>query len=351
MPSYPNNGLTNAELLKYLELPEDILTKLQVEQGDTFTAVANEFLSALFNKVLYQTVASADFANPFKKYDGFPVNFGDTIENIFVEIPKGYKYDKDATDPFARLNPSVKALYASINYEMQYESTIYDSLLRRACLNQYGFMNLIDTILGTLAKGMSIDEYFATIYMLNNADLYANGFEEIERGVDDAQTAAKITKTIINTVSSFKLPMTANNADHVMNVCSPDKCLLVIKYGLLNSINLDFLTGVFNLSKVDLLKNIIEVDGFQVQKPGDPDANPAVDPTLVGDDIDFIIIDSDALDMHVALQDGGMIYNPKGKYTNHFYNLWKVISFKHFHNARAFKLVDPTPSDSEGEGE
>lgn len=344
MPSYPNTGLTNAELLTYLELPETILTDLQVAQGDTFSATANQFLSALFNKVLYQTVSSADFSNPFKKYDGFPVNFGDTIENIFVEIPKGYKYNKDATDPFARVNPAVKALYASINYEMQYETTIYDSLLRRACLNEYGFMNLIDTILGTLAKGMSIDEYFATIYMLNNEDLYADGFEEIEKGDDDSQTAAKVTKAIIDTVSAFQLPMTANNADHVMNVCSPDKCLLVIKYGLLNSINLDYLTGVFNLSKVDLVKNIIPVDGFQVQKPGTTE----VDPALVGDDIDFIIMDSDALDCHVALQDGGMIYNPKGKYTNHFYNLWKVISFKHFHNARAFKLVDAA---TEGAGD
>ena len=342
---YPNLGLTNAELLKYLELPADLLTELQVAQGDTYTAKSNEFLSALFNKVLYQTVSAADFSNPFKKYDSFPINFGDTIENIFVEMPKGYKYDKDATDPFVRANPQVKALYASINYELQYETTIYDSLLRRACLNEYGFMNLIDTILGALAKAMSIDEYFATIYMLNNEDLFADGIEEIEKGSDDAQTAAIVTRTIIDAVSAFQKPMTANNKMRVMNTCKPEKCLLVIKYGLLNSINLDYLTGVFNLSKVDLVKNIITVDGFQVQKPGDDTANPATDPTLVGEDIDFMILDTDGFDNHVALQDGGMIYNPRGKYTNHFYNLWKIVSFKTFHNARAFKLVEPSASD------
>ena len=79
MANYPNTGLTNAQLLEYLELPADTLTKLATAQGDQYVAKSNQFLDALFNKVLYQSVASMEFANPFKKYDGYPVNFGDTI--------------------------------------------------------------------------------------------------------------------------------------------------------------------------------------------------------------------------------------------------------------------------------
>lgn len=331
MPSYPNNGvgLTNSELIEYLELPADTITKLQTAQGSDYQAVANQFLEALHNKVLYQTVASMNFTNPFKQFDSFPINYGDTIENIFVEMPKGYAFNKDATDPFTKVVPSVKALYATINYEMQYATTIEDALLRRACLSEYGFMSLIDSILGQLSKAMSLDEYFATIGMLNNKDLFAQGIEELSVGSTAAEKAKTVTETIVNTVSAYKLPMTTNNKLGVMQVSNPSDVLLIIKYGLLNSINLDYLTGVFNLSKVDLVKRIIEVDGFKV-------ANDSG--TLVGDDIDFMIIDTKAFDMHTALQDGGMIYNPKGKYTNHFYNLWKIMSFKYFYNARAFKL-------------
>lgn len=343
MPDYPNRGegLTNLELLEYLELPADVLTALQTAQGAEYVAKANEFLSALVNKVLYQQVASLDFTNPFKKYDGFPINFGDTIENIFVELPKGYKYNKDDTNPFAKVLPSVKAIYASINYELQYETTINDSLLRRASLGNYGFMNLIDTMLAQLSKSMSYDEYKATIAMLNNEDIFADGIEEIEKGATDTETAKIMTSTIIDAVSAFQIPMTANNKLKVLNSSSPEDILLVIKYGLLNKINLDYLTGVFNLSKVDLIKNIIQVDGFQVTKPGDET------PELVGEDIDFMLIDSRGFDNHVAIQDGGMIYNPKGKYTNHFMNLWKIVSFKTFYNARAFKLVDPVINATE----
>lgn len=337
MPQYPNNGagVTNKQLLEYLELPADTLTNLATAQGTDYQAKSNEFLDALFNKVLYQTVTSMEFTNPFKRYDGFPIQYGDTIENIFVELPKGYKFDKDASDPFTKCNPDVKTLYSSINYEMQYCTTIQDSLLRRACLSEYGMMNLIDTIIGALSKAMNIDEYKATIAMLNNADLYAGGFQKLEyaQGATDKDKAELITKTIVNTVSSFKLPMTSNNKLGVEQNSSAGDLLLVIKYGLLNSINLDYLTGVYNLSKVDLLKNIVEVDGFQVTK------DVSGTPTMVGDDIDFIILDTKGFDMHTALQDGGLIYNPKGKYTNHFYNLWKIMSFKYFYNARAFKLT------------
>lgn len=334
MDQHPNQGLTNAELIEYLELPADILDTLGTAQGDTYQATANQFLSALVNKIVMQSVEDATFENPFKKYDGRPIRFGDTIENIFVEMPKGYKYDKDATDPFTRKNPSVQSLYAVINYEMQYETTIYDSLLRRAALTEYGFMNLIDTILAQLRKSMNIDEYFATIRMLNNADIYANGFETITKDADQSKTAAAVAEKIVNVTSAFQHPMTANNKARVMNVTAPSDVLLVIKYDLLNSINLDYLTGVFNLSKVDLIKNIITVDSFQVATDDEEAESP-----LVGEDIDFIIIDTKGFDNHVALEDGGMIYNPKGKYTNHFMNLWKIISYKYFHNARAFKLV------------
>ena len=334
-----SNGLTNTQLVEYLGLPDDIIDALAVAESSEYVAKTNEFLTALFNKVLYSRVFSMDFTNPFKKYDSYPIKYGDSIENVFVEIPTGYKYDKDAVDPFTRVNPKVKALYASINYEMQYETTIYDSLLRRAAINEYGFMNLIDEILGALSKAVSIDEYFAQIRLLNNADLYANGFEEVLKGANDTETASIVCHKIVDVSSDFTHPQTVNNKAGVMNVTPIGRQIIVMKQTLKNSINLDFLTGLFNLNKVGEMPEIITVKTFQILNE---------DEELVGEDLDFVIIDTQAFDNHVALQDGGMIYNPKGKYTNHFYNLWKIFAFKTFNNARAFKLVDTL---TEGDGE
>lgn len=329
-------GVTNEQLVKLLGLPKSIITDLQTAQGSEYSALANEFLSALYNKVLYQTVEAMEFTNPFKKFDGFPINYGDTIENIFVEVPSGYKFNPDATDPFTKAKPTVKALYATINYELQYETTVEDALLRRACINEYGFMNLIDTILSRLSMAMSLDEYYATICMLNNKAIFANGFEDvtIATGATAEAKAKTITQTIVGAVSKFKLPLKNQNKLGVKTVTDPSNVLLVIKDTLYNDINLDYLAGVYNLSKVDLVKNIILVDSFQTEQKDD--TTGAI--TTVGEDIDFMVIDTKGFDCHTALQDGGLIYNPKGKYTNHYYNLWKIVSFKYFYNARAFKI-------------
>lgn len=332
----PNTGLNNSQVLEYIGLPQDTITKLQTAQGEEFKATSNQFLSALVNKILYQTVDSMDFNSPFNRFDGFPINYGDTIENIFVEMPKGYAFDKDATDPFTKVVPSVKTLYASLNYELQYETTVEDALLRRACLSEYGFMNIINQIIAQLGKAMDLDKYFATITMLDNPDIFAKGVEEIQYSstATDSEKAELMTKTIINAVSKFKLPLTTNNKMQVLQTSKPSDVLLIIKDELLNSINLDYLTGVYNLNKVDLVNQIITVDKFKY--------NMQQDGTVVegGTDIDFMVIDTKAFDIHKALQDGGMIYNPKGKYTNHFYNLWMCLSFKYFYNARAFKMTE-----------
>lgn len=326
--------ITNREVIDYLGLPESIITELQTKQGDAFASVANQFLNALVNKIVYQTVEYFGWEDPFRKYDGYPINYGETAENIFVEAPNGYTFDKNATDPFTKFIPDAKVLYASINYEMQYCVTIQDSLLRRAALNEYGFMNIINTILASLSSKKNLDTYFATLSMLNNADLYADGFETLNLSAvsDTSEQGKMITQKIVDVTSSFQLPSTNNNAMGVMTASNPEDILLIIRRDLYNQINLDYLVGVYNLDKVDLIKKIMVVESFQVKDSGG---------TTKGEDLGFIVLDTRAFDNHVALEDGGMIYNPKGKYTNHFQNLWKIISFKYFYNAKAFKVTFP----------
>lgn len=333
--------LSNTSIVDALGLPRDILTRLATEQGTSFQATANQFLEAIVNKIVYQKVDKMEFTNPFKKFEGYAVKYGDTIENIFTELPTGYAFDKDATDPFTKVIPSVKVLYAVINYEMQYCVTIQDSLLRRAVLSEYGLMNLVNYILNTLGDRKSIDEYQAVIYMLNNADIYAGGFEtlDVSSAASDTEKYKMVTQKIIDVVTDFALPSPDNNKLGVMNATKKSDVVLVIKQEILNHINLDFLAGVFNLEKVDLVNNIIGVRSFKVVKPGDATADPAEPAAAVGEDLAFVVLDKRGFDIHPALEDSGMIYNPRGKYTNHFTNDWKIIAYKYYFNARAYKLV------------
>lgn len=338
------NVLSNSQVVEALGINSDIIENLKTLQGNSFGAKANEFLEALVNKIVYQRVRDMQFNNPFKKYDSFPIEYGDTIENIYVSTIRGYKFDKDAEDPFKKMAPNVVAAYVSINYEVQYCVTIQDVLLRRAVLREYGLSDLIERILRSMRVTMEIDEYLANIVMLNNAELYAQGIQTIDVSslTSSTEKYAKVTDKLIDVYEDMTLPSPDYNKRGVLTVSSKKDLLLIIKQSLLRHINLDFLAGVYNLSKVELLSNILVVRDFRVVV-NDVDKNPIVS-SEEGEDIAFVILDATGFDNHQALQDGGMIYNPKGKYTNHFLNNWKILSFRTDAQAVAFKVTDTAAS-------
>ena len=190
-------------------------------------------------------------------------------------------------------------------------------------------MNIINSLFGSMETKKNMDTYIATLSMLNNSKLYANGFETLDLTTETGLTAQarKLTNQIINDVSSFKLPSKSNNKLGVLTASNSEDILLIIRRDLYNFINLDFLAGVYNLDKVDLIKRIMVVESFKVKNASGE---------TVGQDLGYIVMDTKSFDNHTALEDGGMIYNPKGKYTNHFLNLWKILSFKLYYNAKAY---------------
>jgi len=355
------NALSNTQVLEAIGLDSNIVEDLKTLQGNAFGAKANEFLTALVNKIVYQRALDMDFANPFSKYDSFPIEYGDTIENIYVQTIRGYKFDKDADDPFKKVNPNVIAAYVSINFEVQYCVTVQDVLIRRCVLNQYGMSSLIEKILRSMMVTMQVDEYLANLVVLNNAELYSNStrtgsgtaqdpyvysIEEID--VSDLPTNtdkyAAIATKMIETYKDMLIPSPDHNKRGVLAVSRKSDLLIIAKQSLINHINLDYLVGVYNLSKVELLSSILEVRDFRVVI-NDIDQTPILS-SEDGEDIAFIILDTRGFDNHQALQDSGMIYNPKGKYTNHFLNNWKILSFRTDCQAAAFKVklvpdVDP----------
>lgn len=330
--------LSNSQVLSAIGLPADTVTKLLTAQGNDYAAVSNTFLTALVNKICYQKIEKMDFSNPFKKFDSYPVKFGTTIENVFVDTPLGYQYDTDGDDPFKSHDPVVKSLYVSINYQMQYCVSIKRDFVRQCCLNEYGFMELIKYIITSINTRRAVDEYMATIIAMNNKDIYAGGFEEIDVSTKstDAEKYKMIVKKIATTINDFKLPSIDNNKQGVLTSTPMEHTLLVAKQEVLDNIDFDYLAGVYNLSKVDLMAKIIPVRSFKCVI--NTSNGQTLTPSEKGDDIDFILVDDRGFDNHVAVEDNASIYNPKKRQTNYFADLWKIISYRTDFQARAFKI-------------
>ena len=77
-----------------------------------FPALQNEFLSALINRIGRVMITSKMYSNPWNIFKRGTLDFGETIEEIFVNIAKPFEYDPAVAESrvFAREIPEVSVV-------------------------------------------------------------------------------------------------------------------------------------------------------------------------------------------------------------------------------------------------
>lgn len=322
---------TNSEIIN-LALGDEFSDRIPTATADNLANVAsaimnyapakNKFLDSLFNKIGMTLINKVEFTNPFARFKGAMIEYGDTIEDIYVDIVTGYEYDDTNTDPFGQQEPSVTAIYHTINSELQYKATIKDSILRKAMRTPNGLSDLVTSIVASLRDSADYDDYLMTLKVLSSNDIYGKIVYMGDATGTIKTDAKKLLDSIKTYGSSLKHMSTAYNKLGTHQNTPINRQVLVIDSKYKDAIDIDVLAGLFNLAKADISQTIIDVEGF-IDNTG-----------LVA-----VLVDERGFRLNQALADGGLIYNPQGKYTNHFYNNWNIISWALYRNAVAFKFA------------
>lgn len=340
-----NIQLTNGELSKWAGISNEVFNAVRTLEGDEFVVNRNKFLNKLINKISATRIEKATINNPFKQYDSFPIKWGDTIENIFVSIPMGYDYDienagKKLLEP---VKPPVDVLYAHMNYQKQYKVTIYDNQIKLAVRNEYGMTDLVAYIIASMYDAGDLDEYFANIAMLTTTGIFKNGITTLNATTKEDK-ARILTEQLLNVIPSFSFPNKSNNKLGFINPSNKDNILIVIKQSSLVNINIDYLAGVFNMSRVELNNKMLVIESFVV-----PVWNATTkEVEYKGEDVDLVVIDTRGFDNHLALNNSGYFYNPEGLFSNHYHNRWRIYGFKLWFNAYALKVNITSQNTQEG---
>ena len=289
-----------------------------------YVPLKNEVLTEIINKIAFTIIRGIDYESIFARFRGEDIVYGDTIEEIQITVPTGYDPRTVNTDPFTKTQPTVKACYHTINSEMQYTQTITDADFRRAVRTANGLDTLVNQIISSMTEAMKIDDDLKCIEVLSNTGVYGQiVYMGAETG--NAETDAKTLVTSIKQAgSSMKHATNKWNFLRILRQLPLSRQILVIRSDWKDKIDLDYLSGIYNLNKVEIAQRIVEIESF------------------IGlDNVVACLIDEKALMYHKALQDGGMIYNPKGvPYTNHFLNSWGVYSFSLFLDSALFIFAD-----------
>ena len=303
----------------------------------------NAFLSALVNRIARIIITSKSYTNPLKPFKKGLLAFGETVEEVFVNIAQAHQFDPAVAENevYKREIPDVEAIFHRMNLQNFYKATISNEQLRQAFLSWQGIDDLIGRIVDSLYTGSEYDEFITMKQLIaqaaQNGDMYPVTIPAV-----NATNAKEIVTQIKSISNSLEFMSNQYNGMGVLTHSKKDDQIL-----LLNT-ELDAVTGVnvlatsFNMQPVGFMGHRVLVDEFT-------GLNNV--PAVLVDRNWFMVFDN--------LLNFTENYNGQGMYWNYFYHVWKTFSYSLFSNAVLFTtdtnavntvtVTPATPSVSKGQ--
>ena len=134
--------------------------------------VQNEFYAGIINLVGMQMIDVMAFTNPLTSLKKGTMEYGMTIEDIYVEMASAHEYvsgtrtGDSVPDPFKITKASVKAAFYHTQLERQYKVTIHQQDVRRAFLSADPVGTLTSALMQSLRSAEEYDDYRMTVALM-----------------------------------------------------------------------------------------------------------------------------------------------------------------------------------------
>lgn len=328
-----------------------------------YPALQNEFISALINRIGRVLVTSRMYENPWSMFKRGLLEFGETVEEIFVNIAKPFTFDPAVaeTEVFKREIPDVKSAFHVMNYQKFYKNTISNDQLRQAFLSWEGITDLIARIVDSMYTAANYDELQTMKYMLArhilNGQLYPMTVNEVT-----ADNMKSIVSTIKGQSNILEFMHSDYNLAGVQNFTLKNDQFLIVNAQFDATMDVEVLASAFNMNKAEFLGHRVLIDGFgmlDTVRLGELFANDPNYEEIGSDDLTAL----NAIPAVLVSRDYFMIfdnfnsftenYNGQGLYWNYFYHVWKTFSVSPFAQTTLFVAGAPgvtsvtiTPSES-----
>lgn len=314
-----------------------------------YTPLQNEFLNALVNRIARVIITSKMYSNPLSMFKKGLIDFGETIEEIFVNIANPHQYDVEESESkvFAREIPDVRAAFHTLNYKKFYKQTIQNKDLNQAFLSWDGITDLISKIVNAMYTAANYDEFVTTKYMLAKAILDGR-LSAITVDANDAKGAVTKIKGVSNALTF----MSNNyNAAGVQTFTDKNDQYLLVNSQFDSEIDVEVLASAFNMSKAEFMGHRILIDGFGTLDvtrlnalfKDDPNYEELSQATLTAlNAIPAVLVDKNFFMIFDNMYEFTENYNGQGLYWNYFYHTWKTFSMSPFANALVFVPAVPS---------
>lgn len=310
----------------------------------------NAYITSLVNRIARVIVTSRMWKDKWAVFDMGKMDYGETIEEIFVNIAKPHSYDpaKAETQVFKREIPDVRAAFHSMNYQKFYKVTISNDQLRQAFLSYYDMNELIARIVDSLYTAMNLDTFLTKKYMLAREAINGGIYTVVTKPIsgDGAQPddAISLYREYTNNLTFLK---TLYNRAGVRNSTPIEDQVIIVPNKAESILGVKVLAAAFNLSEVDYISKRIAVDSFEFDADDEARlaelfANDSTYKPFTGEEknaLQMISAVKLAKDWFMCFDNFNQFtenYNGEGLYWQYFFHVWKTFSVSPFANAVLF---------------
>lgn len=305
--------------------------------------LANEFINALVNRIALVVVNSATFRNMYSDLKKGYIEYGESIEDIFVGIIKAIEFspEKAPGREFKRSLPDVHSVFHTMNWRVMYPVTIQREDLRRAFLSADGVENMITSILDQIYVSEQYDEFLLFKYLIIKSCAAGKAYP-----VAFDATQPKLAAVEFRKASNLLEFMSSKyNEAGVITNTPRERQQIFMDASYNATFDVEVLAGAFNMDKADFMGRLRLIDDFTtfdndrfdvIRANSDQlEEVTSAELTLMAD-VKGVLVDENWFQVYD--NESVMTDTPvaSGLYWNYFYHTWKTVSHSPFANMIVF---------------
>lgn len=263
-------------------------------------------------KIAKQVIRNVTADDRLAELEKGEVTNGTTIEQIIVELAQAssfvdeYEETYSETNPFNAMAPELVVRYFKHWTSRQFSAKVSMQKLRKIMAAGGDAGTVAEMIVASLVEGENQANYEAVKGMFADTTVQSNAIVNIDTyNVSDATDYKAILVALKNVISGMSYVNTTFNKAGIKRKTPKENIRILMPYTLKNQIDVEELSGVFNLSKAEIENRIIEIDSA---------AN------------DIFVFDVDAVQIYTRLKEMTSQFNARTLETNYFYTVDKLYA-------------------------
>ena len=310
---------------------------------------SNEFINALVNRIGLVLAESAIFNNPYEMLKKGYLEYGESVEEIFIGLAKvlPYSAEKAAEREFKRTIPDVKSVFHIMNWKVVYPVTVQPEELKRAFLSADGVERLITGLIDSIYTAAAYDEFLLVKYLLIK-NVTNGSIKPVQIAASDMKDAAIKFR---GTSNAFTFISGNYNFASVPNNAPKENQYIFMDSTFNAAYDVEVLAAAFNMDKADFMGRLLLIDDFTtfdnarwevIRDNSDMVEEVTAAELALMADVKAILADERWFQIYDDVSEMREKEVASGLYWNYFYHNWKIVSTSPYANICAF--VTATPS-------